>query len=139
MRQVLHKPHKLHRGWRLLKVLIFISSSALHLARDWNGLKKVPSKSVESFDESTSSSSWINGIVAFTGLRKTKFFFELVNQLLEENLSQVKDFTASDLRFDCVIKVVSAYFKRPEISKVYYLIKSLASTIYFHLSEPSSY
>lgn len=47
--------------------------------RDWDGPNKVPSKRSEGFDESTSSSSWINRAVAFTcSEEEKKLFLELV-------------------------------------------------------------
>lgn len=61
-----------HRGGRLLKVFLFISPSVLLLARDWDGPNKVPSKSWEGFDESTSSSSWISRAVAFACSKEDK-------------------------------------------------------------------
>lgn len=50
----------------LWKLFLFILSSALYLARDWDGPNTISSKSLEGFDESISSSVWINWAVAFT-------------------------------------------------------------------------
>lgn len=53
-------------------VSFFISSRAQCLARSRDGLNKVSSKSSEGFDESTSSSVWINRVVTFTCSREER-------------------------------------------------------------------
>lgn len=84
--------------WGRLLELLFIFSSVLCLARDWDRPNMVPSKSLEGFDESTSSSSWINRAVAFTCSEEGKVLPWTCNQLPEVSLSQVKDLDSKKIK-----------------------------------------